>query len=221
MNYIDQSLPRARHWALPGMTASVLLVWAFSFDVNTVFTISLFACGCVAGGWSLVNLWHHVRWVVTQMKVEEMEARFKLSENQMAETIQKMNPDQLKALRMFGGQVLEVIPTGNDVPVEKIYGINVYLQFAWYMLMNSNDSYVKPIRDFFKDTYHFDYLGDGGVDDITQARQFTAWLVRYGYAAHHLSNRSARWTSPNARKNAMRRLGLDEDSYAREYAELS
>lgn len=206
--------PQAKHWAFPAMGSVTLFTLALMSVQPTRWTWVMFGVACVLAGWALVNLGAHMAEVWARINAEIHEARFQVSETRFVEAIGSLNEKQISLARMFGGHVLDVFPGKDDGgPVEKLWGESVYLYFAWYVLKMSDTKNVYPISNFFEQTYHFDMLRDGEIDDLTQARDFTAWLRRYGYATWHNGNKSASWVSADSRDRCLRNLGLRLDSY--------
>lgn len=206
----DISTPRGRHWAVPLLAAAVLYTVMNSLREGT-FALVLLAVSAVLGVWSLVNFIHHIVHALTEMRQERRLLDYKFHPNYLAETIQKMNDAQLRAIR-FGRNVIELIP-GERGPIEKLYGTEVYLYTAWYILKNSTQWNVYPINRFSQGTYHFDVLGSQEVDDYQQARNFHTWLHWYGYAEWGRGNTSMSWKKGYNPDKLMELLGLESDTY--------
>ena len=206
----DIRTPRARHWALPLLLAAVLWTWTNSLKAGT-FSAVLLAVSAVMGVWALVNgLDHFVRIFGDERERKKM-MDYKFHPNYLAETIQRMSEAQLKAIRV-GRNVIEIIP-GERGAVEKLYGTECYLYTAWFILKNSTQLNVYPINRFSRGTYHFDVLGDQGVDDYEQARNFHAWLKWYDYAEWGRGNTSMSWRQGYGPAKVMALLGLEDDTY--------
>jgi len=195
MMFDDTTTPRARHWAGPALAGAIL--WTVArVSLTPVSTLQwvLYACTIVFWFWAAINFMHHFAHAIAGMIDEYREMSFRMSENFFAEQVAHMNEAQLRAIRT-GRHVIEVIP-GEKGPIEKLWGSEVFLFTAWYILTMSSKENVHPINRFQSGTYHFDMLGDHAVDDYTQAREFTAYLCRYGWAKWGLGVPLVVLTSP-------------------------
>lgn len=192
---------------------SLFIVTWTAPQATTVILIA-FGIACVLTGWGLVNFGHHFAHIWAQVANDIKEADFRLTENFKVEKISQMNDAQLRTLRA-GHHVIGVIP-GENGPIEKLEGEEVYLYTAWFILVNSTNERLYPISNFKTDTYHFDMLGTHSVDDYTQARDFTLWCVRYGYAEWGRGNQSASWKRPFSPDKILGFLGLDQETYKSE-----
>lgn len=207
--------PQAKSWAFPAMISVTLFIVSLMRSVEpTLGTYIMLGVASVMAGWALISFGEHLGHVIASIKAEETNAKYMVSETRFIESIGQLNEKQIALARMFGGHVIETFPGRDDHgPVEKLWGAQVYLYFAWYVLKMSDDKSVYPISNFFAQTYHFDMLQDHEIDDLTQAREFGAWLIRYGYATWHNGNKSASWVNGNSRARALRNLGLTLTSY--------
>lgn len=202
----------SKSWAIPLLAAGIFLVLAETMSfASTTPTMMLFAFGLVFGSWAVVNFGYQLASAVVAIRNEAREIDFKLSGNYKAEIISHMNDNQIKCLRA-GHHVLDIVATDNG-PVEKIYGEDVYLYTAWWVLTHSTNDSVYPINRFNPGTYHFDMLGDHAIDDYQQVRMFHVWLCAYEYASWGRGNQSAYFTKGMNPDEVLRRLGMDRDTY--------
>ena len=203
--------PKARHWAMPWMIAAVVGVLPWAATLTQQLSMVLLLVACVFFAWGLVNFGYHVAWIWGSVRDEARSTDYRFTQNYLADQILKMNDTQITALRA-GQHLLDVYP-GEDGPIEKLAGIDVYLFFAWHVLVHSGNEHVYAINSYSPETYHFDILGTHAVDDRQQARNFHTWLCSYGYAEWGRGNSSARWVKGFSPDAVLKRLGMDRDTY--------
>ncbi len=208
----EDRIPKGRDWALPLFVSVLagLFLW-FGLFHSLFAQILMVACATVFGLWACSNFWNHVAYIWSDIRNESRAMEFKLSENFKIEKIATMDETQIKALRA-GHHTIDIIP-GESGPIEKLYGEDVYLYTAWWILVNSTSRNVYPINQFSDGTYHFDLMGDHAVDDRSQAHGFHIWLVRYGYAYWGRGNSSASWSQSFGPDEVLKRLGMDRETY--------
>jgi hypothetical protein len=208
--------PKARHWAFPLMFGilAFALTWYYGPRLLPWLAWTGFGMAAVFGSWSLFNLGHQAVAVWGGVFEATAATRYRVSANDLAEKIQAMSGEQLQVLRMFGSTVIQTLITDDDLddrPVEIIFGTQVSLAFAEYFLSASSHGNAKAIRDFADGTYHWDWTGENKIPDREQAREFTAWLVRYGIAEWHQGNQSASWKTGWSPERVARKLGLAQE----------
>lgn len=187
---------RSRHWAIPLILGLLALVVTSYYGNSWVAWQVWFGYGLtvILGAWAAVNFVQQAVAVGIGAASAMKQANYQLSGNYLADRIREMNSEQLQTLRMYGSTVIQYLVTDDDEgPVGIIFGTQVSLAFALYFLTRSNERATCPIRDFMDGTYHWDWTGENRIQDRTQAREFTSWLIRYGYAETKAGNISALW----------------------------
>lgn len=210
--YSDDYLPRARDWALPAIVGAMVLVWAGTRLTADLLTWCGYAVGFVFICWACVNFLHHGSVIVGIERRKGRELDFRFTNNHLVEMVASMNSEQLKAIRL-GRHVIEIIPWENH-PVEKLFGYDVYMYLAWYILTKSTERNVYPINQFQVGTYHFDMLGAHTVDDHQQAKNFHSWLKWMGYAEWGRGNTSMSWEKGYGPEKVLTMLGMNSETYA-------
>ena len=131
-----------------------------------------------------------------------------------------MNDGQLKAWNRGGRVEIDYEP-GLHGPVEYIRGTRSFLNTAWWMLVNSKDGKLYPIRNFKQGTYHFDAAQYHELDDYEQAKEITSYMVWRGWVTWHLGNDSARFVDEHTPERVLGYFGLKRNSYDPDVPELS
>jgi len=208
---MEDRTPQAHHWVLPLMVGAVLYVWASSQEPTSFYTIMTALSG-IFFLWFLLNFFHQFILIIGDLWERVRLVNFKFTQNHLAETIGRMTEYQVKALRAGRGGIVEIIPTDSG-PVEKVYGTEVYLYTAWYILTHSDEYHVYPINRFQSGTYHMDVMGDHSIDDYNQARNFHTWLYQNGIGTWGRGNTSMSWVDGWSPLKVMAGLGLDRETY--------
>jgi hypothetical protein len=208
----SETITRARHWAGPLACAVVLFIFGYTSPTLSTWTLILYGLALVLGLWAVVNFAFHLTQMLSTVWRESMELKYRFSDNFAGELISQMNSDQLRAWGR-GGRIQLDVQAGEKGPVEYVRGEQFFLYTAWYILKNSVGRNVYPIHNFREGTFHFDMWGDHKVDDVTQAREFTAYLCRYGWAKWPAGNSSARFEEGYDAEKVMGFFGLSADSY--------
>jgi hypothetical protein len=203
--------PTARHWAIPLAFGAVCFAWSNWIEDINAGTI-IFFVACVLFLWAFVNFVHHVLAIRMDLRLEERDHFYMLSDTHRAEVIAKLNGEQLRAW-MRGGSVLVGVQPAAQGPIYMINGESFYLYTVWYVLKMSSGRTVYPIHHFKPGTYHFDVYGDHTVDDYEQAKAVTAYFCRYGWADWGIGNSAATWKDGVTPDVVMGYFGLERGSY--------
>ena len=211
--YADSKAPDAKDWALPLLVAGA----SITLSMQAESAGPLPALGMVAGGvglvWAAVNGVRQWLYENETLRGLRDDREFRHSSNYRAELITRMDRDQLKAWERGARPMMSTVPTPRG-GVRLLYGESVYEYTLWFILTHSDNEHVQPVHLYKEGAYSFDVLGFRDFDDYTQAREFTAFLCRMGWAEEGRGNKSARWINGMNPEKALEYFGLDRESYA-------